>query len=347
ADCECGYFIKAREVGDHQAVFTEVLESDFTTLKDIRINTDWVPQNWSVDKEDSKGPYGRRTDLNNLKSNPVQSGAPFIQEAGLELWVRKLAPGDEYVGVAEVDTFRTDMLYGSFRASIKTPRVNGTCAAFFWYLNDTQEIDMEFLGRQTNDTYSPVNLVMHSTLSSEYGGDASKTPTYKIVPLPFQANEGFHEYRFDWQPGIVSFYADGQQLTDMADQKYVPNVPGKIILSHWSNGQPLWSGGPPEEDAKMVVSYVKAYFNSSNPVRIKDHHQRCGIAPKEKAVCQIPDQMGPPKYGDVYFFHKDPSGNKVNNQSIFGVSSATGFERLPIWAYFLLFAMIVLPGLPE
>jgi hypothetical protein len=64
------------------------------------------------------------------------------------------------------------------------------------YLNDTQEIDMEFLGRQMNDSYSPVNLVLHSTLSGQNGGDASKTPTYKIIPLPFDSRDGFHEYRF-------------------------------------------------------------------------------------------------------------------------------------------------------
>jgi hypothetical protein len=116
-------------------VFTDVLESDFASLKDIRIDTDWIVQNWTVEKEDSKGPYGRRTDPENVISNPMQDGAygrPPTIDAGLELWVRKAEKGDDYVGVAEVDTARTDMLYGTFRAGIKTTKVNGTCAAFFW-----------------------------------------------------------------------------------------------------------------------------------------------------------------------------------------------------------------------
>ena len=64
------------------------------------------------------------------------------------------------------------------------------------YLNDTQEIDMEFLSSQMNETAFPVNLVLHSTLSFQNGGDASSTPSYKVVNLPFQPSNGIHEYRF-------------------------------------------------------------------------------------------------------------------------------------------------------
>lgn len=64
------------------------------------------------------------------------------------------------------------------------------------YLNDTQEIDMEFLSAQINSTVSPVNLVLHSPLTEAQGGDAKGTPTYKIIPLPFDSAEGIHEYRF-------------------------------------------------------------------------------------------------------------------------------------------------------
>jgi hypothetical protein len=55
---------------------------------------------------------------------------------------------------------------------------------------------MEFLSAQMNSTSSPVNLVLHSTLSEIDGGDAKNTPTFKVVPLPFKPVDGFHEYRF-------------------------------------------------------------------------------------------------------------------------------------------------------
>lgn len=102
----------------------------------------------------------------------------------------------------------------------------------------------------------------------------------------------------------------------MTEEEYVPSVPGKIVLSHWSNGQPLWSGGPPSEDSKLVVSYAKAYFNSSDHARQADFAKRCKNPSAVNATCRIPDQIGPPKFGDYNFFSKDPSGNKTNNQTI-------------------------------
>ena len=192
------------------------------------------------------------------------------------------------------------------------------------YLNDTQEIDMEFLSSQLNDTASSVNLVLHSSLSLSKGGDASGTPTFKVIQLPFEADKAVHEYRFDWQPHRVSFYADGQWLTDMTDEKYIPSAPGKIVLSHWSNGNKLWSGGPPEEDAFMLVQYVKAYFNTSNEERIKDHAGRCKDPSAANAICEVPGQNGPPIFGGSdtsqrpYFFSQDASNNKTVNQTIHG-----------------------------
>lgn len=86
----------------------------------------------------SRGPYGRKTELKNVVSNPAKdiSQSPMGingDVAGLELWVRKLGSDKEHVSVAEVDSRRTDMRYGSFRAGIKATDVDGTCGAFFWY----------------------------------------------------------------------------------------------------------------------------------------------------------------------------------------------------------------------
>lgn len=76
--------------------------------------------------------------VRNAVSNPasnlkVSDDGILGGQAGLRLYVRKLNPDDQYVSVVEADTFRTDMMYGSFRAGIKTTNINGTCGAFFWY----------------------------------------------------------------------------------------------------------------------------------------------------------------------------------------------------------------------
>ena len=53
-------------------------------------------------------------------------------DPGLDLIVKGGIPSDSYVDIAQLDSVRTDMLWGSYRASMKLPSINGTCSAFFW-----------------------------------------------------------------------------------------------------------------------------------------------------------------------------------------------------------------------
>lgn len=177
---------------------------------------------------------------------------------------------------------------------------------------------MEFLSSQLNDSTSPVNLVLHSTVSQSAGGDASGTPAFRVIELPFESDLDVHEYRFDWSPEKVSFYADGKWLLDMTDKEYIPSAAGKIVVSQWSNGHDKWSGGPPEVDAKMLVTYVKAYFNSTDSAKTDAHAERCKDINAPNAICQIPDQLVAPVFGPLataeqrpYFFTLDPAKGKA------------------------------------
>lgn len=53
-------------------------------------------------------------------------------DPGLRMTVEAGVPADGYVKTGQVDSERTDMLWGTYRASMKLTAVNGTCAAFFW-----------------------------------------------------------------------------------------------------------------------------------------------------------------------------------------------------------------------
>ena len=162
---------------------------------------------------------------------------------------------------------------------------------------------MEFLSKQYNDSSKPVNLVLQSPASTEAGFDASRTGTFEVQQLPFSPADGFHEYRFDWTPGSVSFYADGQLLQTMT--KAIPTSAGHITISHWSNGDAGWSAGPPEQDATVTVSYFKGYFNSSDQSRQDKWHKRCTHPAKVNATCEVPELTQAPD-GDAnaktYFF---------------------------------------------
>jgi len=196
---------------------------------------------------------------------------------------------------------------------------------------------MEFLSEQfipENNTY-PVNLVLQSQKSVAAGFNAVGSGNFIVANLPFNPTDGFHEYRIDFVPGNVVFYADGTMLAKM-NTSAVPTQPGHMILTQWSNGNPLWSFGPPPTEAVVTLSYVKAYFNSSDPARQSALAARCKNVGATGAVCAIPDQIGPPvppatEQGSgstgndsappTYFFSDAP--NKTTGQIIYHKSGVT------------------------
>ncbi|KAJ4264747.1 hypothetical protein NW762_004990 [Fusarium torreyae] len=273
--CECGYSIKNPK-DEGPVVFADRLETNFNQLHDISQNNDWVTQEFTVSAEAGRGNYSKSFVPANVNIHGIKSQDHSGHGGGLELRVGSTISNDNAVSGSEIDTSRLDLHWGSFRAGIKLTSTKGTCAAFFWYYNDTQEIDIEFLSQEFDHDKGiyPINLVVQSKKSMEAGYDASKTGTYKRVNLDFDPTDTFHEYRFDYIPGQVLFYADSKLLVLMKGDD-MPSVGGHLILQHWSNGNPLWSGGPPTKDAIVTVSYVKAYFNSTDHDRQSYLKQQC------------------------------------------------------------------------
>jgi beta-glucanase (GH16 family) len=170
---------------------------------------------------------------------------------------------------------------------------------------------MEMLSREFSSNNSTANLVVQTPASAAAGFDAKGTANFDTPGLPFDPSAAYHEYRFDWMPGQVNFYIDGTLYDIMTTE--IPNSPGKVVLNHWSNGDPNWSGGPPQSDAIMTVMYVKAYFNSTNT-----HPDYAKACPKYDAskVCRIPDQTSAPVLGNdspTFFFFAQ--GNETNGQT--------------------------------
>lgn len=198
---------------------------------------------------------------------------------------------------------------------------------------------MEFLSSQfvpANNTF-PVNLVLQSTQSVQAGFNALGTGNYIVVNLPFDPTDGFHEYRIDFLPGNVIFYGDGTILGTM-NTSAVPTMPGHMILTQWSNGNPLWSFGPPPKESVITVSYVKAYFNSSDPSRQADWALRCRNPAAAGATCVIPDQTSAPDTqtsqsnetaASTYFFSDDK--NKTSNQTVYHKNGVTTLKGEHTW----------------
>ncbi|KAL7905786.1 glycoside hydrolase family 16 protein [Trichoderma velutinum] len=330
ADCECGFIAQSsgnqtrNGDGNGQLLFTSMLESKFFEMRNISRDGTWRRQQYSVSARAGRGEYGKAFAAENIYAtardgddtdSAGSAGSNSNGGDGIGLLVGSIVV-NEAIPVAELDSARNDMHYGSYRAGMKLTAVNGTCAAFFWYFNDTQEIDMEFLSREFDPVKKiyPVNLVIQSEASKKAGYDASKTGTFKVVNLTFDPTAGFHEYRFDYLPSRVLFYADSQLLAEMNGTS-VPSGPGHIILQHWSNGNPLWSGGPPKEDAILTVSYVKAYFNSSDSNVQSTWAESCRKARGDSSdsssndrVCTVADVTAANAgTGGTFFNTSDPS----------------------------------------
>ncbi|KAF2468773.1 concanavalin A-like lectin/glucanase [Lindgomyces ingoldianus] len=331
AYCECGYSVNKTSDSSF-ALFTDLLENDFLHTRTTNFTAvGWRPQEYNVSAKDARGPFGKQFVPENIEANPLKDPYSWAGnsdrggDAGLQLWVR----GDHshgFVSGAEMASVRDDALYGSFRVAMRLSGSAGTCGAFFWFYNNSQEIDMEFLSKQFNSSQGVVNLVLQTPQSVKEGFDASNTSDFKVQPLPFRPDQEFHEYRFDWSPQKVSFYVDGGWLQDFTEN--IPSESGRMFMNHWSNGDPLWSAGPPGQDTALIVSYIKAYFNSSDTARQKDYKTRCPTVDATK-VCQIPDQIVAPnpsgangnKTAHTYFFSLD--GGYAPNQTVYNTTNAT------------------------
>ncbi|KAH7313280.1 family 16 glycoside hydrolase [Stachybotrys elegans] len=326
SDCECGYMVRSPDREDGAWVFADMLETDFTQTEDIATNGDWVRQGFNVTAEAGRGEYGKAFLPDNVFSHRT-SATGSGTDAGVQLRVRSLVSGTDMVPVAELDTSRRDLHWGSFRAGMKLAEVEGTCAAFFWYFNDTQEIDMEFLSREFDHARGvyPVHLVIQTRDALAAGFNAQNTDTYKQVNLAFDPTAGFHEYRFDYLPGRVIFYADSEKLAEM-EGSAMPSSAGHLILQHWSNGNPQWSGGPPVQDALLTVSYVKAYFSSLDATLRETTKDECSAEDNDGAVCIVPDGVAVNASTGGWFISRDgdPSRNKEGTVGNDGDDSESG-----------------------
>jgi beta-glucanase (GH16 family) len=202
---------------------------------------------------------------------------------------------------------------------------------------------MEFLSKdfRTDNNSYPVSLVLQSREAAQAGYNAQSTGNFIKAYLPFNPTSEFHEYRFDFVPDRVVFYADGQLLGSM-NGTAVPRTAGHLVLQHWSNGNPLWSGGPPATDAVLSVKYVKAYFNSSAAERDRDWAKRCSDAGAPQAVCEIPEITATNSSAGQFFF--SDRDNMTNNQTVSGKSGGQKLEykcTLPVTGILLACGLVL------
>lgn len=162
------------------------------------------------------------------------------------------------ISSGQVFTDDAGILYASVRTRAVFSKVPGTVQSTFFYKSDTQEIDIEYLSAPNSQANTGGQASIHFTNQPTNGGSS----TTSLTAAPVNIDTAEHEYRIDWTKDYTAFYFDG-----VLKQKYtvnVPSTPGTWLWNNWSNGDKMWSAGPPAKDSVMKVRSIEMYYNTTS-----------------------------------------------------------------------------------
>lgn len=178
----------------------------------------------------------------------------------------------DYSGVGAQIESHAEVHHGEYHASIKgvpaTSCPDGTTQGFFYYLNDSSEIDVEILSADPGYVHFVVQ-----------GGEHFR------VPVPNQSTE-YHDYGFVWQPDSVEFtldgataigqevisgnicdgwtFAHGGEFLAAIATTNIPQAPGKLMINHWT-GNPSWSGFAPKGTGALIMRVDSVWYPTACP----------------------------------------------------------------------------------
>ena len=243
-DCDCG-FIDSND--PTKSIFTSFLFVNFSSIKSKQFHDLFIPAKYEISRDNS--PYTR-----SFSPDQVQ-----LSETGLNLTVLP-SSNSKVVSSGQVFSRASTFFYGSYHAQMRVGHVPGTVTAFFNYKNDSSEVDIEYLSAWDDPT------LLYSVKPQIYlDSGAPSNSTYQQgkwndTSVPFY--QDFHEWSFLWLPDIVYFGLDANYSRFLTTN--VPQAPGRLALSHWSDGNPNYSLGPPTQSSTVTIQSLWAIYNDTN-----------------------------------------------------------------------------------
>jgi hypothetical protein len=284
ASCECGYKTNTNETWQYAVVtnFGTLDSSQWSTMGD----DDWVVSDLTREAT---------INLAYTPSNVVLSNSTGT----LDLTCSAYNASNPAQGIrsGQIRTTRADIKYGSFRARFSVHAASeGSVAGFFFYANDTQEIDVEIPSRFPE---AAVHL-------------ANQPSTSLDVYSPNNATRDMvQEYRFDWSEGATSWYIENVPAWSVeGGDKDVPVVDGTISLNMWGNGGPFSGKTPPSTDNVMRIESITMYFNTSSKAEAKEWEKSCKAG--RKAARKAARKDGGEDGGEELVCVVDSQGLQVN-----------------------------------
>ena len=173
---------------------------------------------------------------------------------------------------------RQRFLYGRFEVEIRPANAPGVVTGVFLHRNSPrQEIDIEFLGKDTNNMllnvyYNPGN----EGARFEYGYRG--TPV--LINLGFNASNDFHRYTVEWCPTAIRWFVDDRLVHERFNWEPtpVPHLPMQFQVNLWPSRSVELAGRL--LDRKLPVSsairaiHLKAFLEDKNESKRKTYKVR-------------------------------------------------------------------------
>ncbi|KAI0223888.1 putative glycosidase CRH2 [Massospora cicadina] len=197
--------------------------------------------------------------------------------------------------------------YGKITAVMKTSRGAGVISSFITMSDTKDEIDFEWVGKNTKEVQTNWFQDGHFPTWPETHGQTH--------PQPDSFN-GYNEYTIDWNPERIIWYVNGKPVREYSGQEY-PNTPSLYSFGIWdggsnSEGTRNWAGGYVDWNStdmknpgyySVRVKSVKVECHSKSKVKDEDfeHVPNIGLVPKsDLAMYHPPSNQSPvPKNGLV------------------------------------------------
>jgi len=179
-----------------------------------------------------------------------------VRDGYLEL----IVPGGQGSGgisSGQVEMTESNILYASVRTVAILSQPAGVCNGMFFYKNDEQEIDIEWLSDPSSQSNHGTPQLWFTNQDANQDGKSTNTH----MDPPSNSFNTEHEYRIDWTEGSVAFFIDGVQKWQTTED--VPTEPGSWIWNNWANGDKGWTAGPPTEDAIFKIKEIQMYYNTA------------------------------------------------------------------------------------
>jgi len=193
-----------------------------------------------------------------------------VPGAGLKLALEHKATPEREYSSGSISTKKDggQFTYGRFETVMKPAKTSGVITAFFLYRFDPwQEIDTEFLGKDT--TKLLVNVYYNpGQVGDLYNYGMLGTPV--LIDLGFDASLDFHRYAIEWEADEIRWFVDDRLVHVRHEGRPtpIPHLPMRLFVNLWPCCSEKLAGpfAPGETPSTAEVKNVSVFKWSPSPL---------------------------------------------------------------------------------